>query len=108
MGAAVVSGGAYNYLYIEACEGGDLGSRRHDIADMERRLQSSGYYAAARSTREVARMLDAAGRIAESLRDVWKAVEWADSGDSSEERVREAVEKFSPWPPRVPGEAAGS
>lgn len=96
-----MSGGSYNYLY---CHVNGLDAQREDIERMERRLQSSGYYAAARSTRDVLRMLDAAERIAASLEDVWSAAEWKDSGDSSEERVREAVAKFSPWPPPAPGE----
>jgi len=91
-----MSGGSYNYLY---CHVRGLEGQREDIEKMERRLQSHGYYAAARSTREVLRALDAAERIAESLEDVWLAVEWADSGDSGEESVRKAVEAFSPWPP---------
>lgn len=98
-----MSGGSYNYLY---CHVSGLEGQREDIEKMERRLQSSGYFAAARATREVLVMLDAAERVAQSLEDVWAAVEWADSGDSSEDSVRKAVEAFSPWPPPAPGEAA--
>lgn len=98
-----VSGGSYNYLCWHADR---LQEQRGDLGSMEHRLQSSGYYAAARATRDVIRFLDAAERAANALEDVWHAVEWADSGDSSEDRVREAVAKFSPWPPPVPGEDA--
>ena len=96
-----MSGGSYNYLY---CHVRGLEEQRADIVKMERRLESSGYYAAARSTREVLRMLDAAEGIARSLEDVWHAVEWADSGDYGEDQVQEVVAKFSPWPPPVPGD----
>lgn len=91
-----MSGGSYNYLY---CHVTGLEEQRSDIERMEERLQASGYYAAARATREVLYMLDAAERIAQSLHDVWLAVEWRDSNDWGEDQVREAVEKFSPWPP---------
>ncbi len=91
-----MSGGSYNYLY---CHVSGLEAQREDIEKMERRLQSSGYFAAARATREVLLMLDCAERIAQSLEDVWVAVEWADSGNSSEDGVRKAVEAFEPWPP---------
>lgn len=96
-----MSGGSYNYLCWNADE---LQQRRGDLAAMERRLQSSGYFAAARSTRNVGLFLDAAMEAARALEDVWHAVEWADSGDSGEERVHAAVEAFCPWPPVVPDE----
>ena len=95
-----MSGGSYGYLY---CHVSGLETQRGDIERMEARLQSSGYYEAARSTREVLRLLDGAERIAESLQDVWRAVEWKDSGDGGEDDVQEAVSKFRPWPP--PGDA---
>lgn len=94
-----MSGGSYNYLYREADIDGELVNRRHDITEMAERLEKSGYYAAARSTRDVLRLIEATGRAAEALRDTWKAVEWADSGDSSEGAVRDAVAEFRPWPP---------
>lgn len=91
-----MSGGSYSYLY---CHVNGLDQQRGDVKAMAERLEGGGYYAAARSTRDVLRFLDAAERAAKALEDVWHAVEWADSGDSSEERVREAVAAFSPWPP---------
>ena len=91
-----MSGGSYNYLCWHS---NGLDQQRGDIAGMAGRLESSGYYAAARSTRDVLRFLDAAERAAKALEDVWHAVEWADSGDSSEEQVSQAAAAFSPWPP---------
>ena len=91
-----MSGGSYNYLY---CHVNGLDQQRDDIEAMARRLEAGGYYAPARATRDVLRMLDAAERIAATLEDVWGAVEWVDSGDSGEKRIAEATEKFSPWPP---------
>lgn len=91
-----MSGGSYNYLY---CHVSGLEEQRGDIEHMARRLESSGYFAAARATRNVLMLLDGAERAARALEDVWRAVEWADSGDSLEESVRKAAEAFSPWPP---------
>ena len=91
-----MSGGSYDYLCWNLDE---LSTRRYAVHQMAERLEKSGYYAAARSTRDVLRLLDGAERAAKALEDVWHEVEWADSGDCGEERVRVAVEKFSPWPP---------
>lgn len=91
-----MSGGAFGYLF---CHTDDMANHRSDLADMEKRLQSSGYFAAARSTRDVMRSLETTEKMAEALTGVWKAAEWADSGDSGEDAVRKAVEDFKPWPP---------
>lgn len=96
-----MSGGSYNYL---CWHNRGLEEQRGDIGAMAGRLEKSGYYAPARATRNILVLLDAAERAADALEDVWHAVEWADSGDSAEERVREAVAKFSPWPPPADGE----
>lgn len=88
-----MSGGVYNYLFtrIDTIE-----ERRTDIGFMAERLEASGYYAAARATRNVLVLLDAVQAVADGLTDVWKAVEWADSGDCNEDQVREAVRGFAP------------
>lgn len=91
-----MSGGSYNYLCFNTYE---LEHRSTELQDMERRLTASGYYAAARATRNVILFLECAHRAAQALEDVWHAVEWADSCDYSEEQVVKAVKKFSPWPP---------
>jgi hypothetical protein len=93
-----MSGGSYNYLY---CYVNGLEEQRGDIEAMAERLESSSYYAAARATRNVLILLDSAQRAAGALEDVWRAVEWADSGDSGEDAVKKAVEAFAPWPPEA-------
>ena len=98
-----MSGGSYNYL-CWARETGELSGRRGTITEMAERLEKSGYFAAARATRNVGILLDGAERAAQALEDVWHAVEWADSGDSGEDAVREAVAAFAPWPPPAPAE----
>jgi hypothetical protein len=79
-----VSGGSYHYLY---CHVSGLEKQRDDIERMARRLEESGYYAPARVTRNVLVLLDGSELAAQALEDVRLAVEWADSGDSSEEQV---------------------
>ena len=91
-----MSGGSYDYLCWNTDE---LSTRRYAVAQMAERLEKSGYRDAARATRNVLYLIDGARRAADALADVWHAVEWADSGDSSEERVREEVAKMQPWPP---------
>lgn len=93
-----MSGGSYNYL-CWAADNAELESRRSDITAMAERLEKSEYRKAARATRDVLRLLDAAERAAHALGDVWHAVEWADSGDCGEDAVAEEVAKLKPWPP---------
>lgn len=88
-----MSGGSYNYLY---CHVSGLEAQLRDVERMAGRLEAGGYYAAARETRSVLYLLEMAERAAQNLAGVWQAVEWADSGDSSEERVREAAAGFEP------------
>jgi len=95
-----MSGGSYNYLCFRVKP---LEEQRDQLVAMAERLQLSGYYQAARETRNVLLLVNAAEYAANNLTDVWQAVEWADSGDFSEEQVREAVRKHVPWPPEPEG-----
>ena len=93
-----MSGGSYNYL-CTALDLEDLHSRRHDLDDMAKRLAELGYAQdAARETEELLLLLrqweTRAGVRMRRLADVWKAVEWWDSNDSSETRVHEALAKY--------------
>ena len=93
-----MSGGSYNYL-CTAMDLEDLHSRRHDLDDMAKRLAGLGYAQdAARETEELLLLLRQWETRAEvrlrRLTDVWKAVEWWDSNDSSETRVHEALAKY--------------
>lgn len=91
-----MSGGSYNYLCYNTY---DVSSRRGDVESMAVRLEELGHYEAARSTRNVLIMLQGVDRTADALSDVWREVEWKDSGDGSDEAVDKAVAKFKPWPP---------
>ncbi|MGW0905027.1 hypothetical protein [Streptomyces sp. NPDC002853] len=93
-----MSGGSYNYLFA-AADLEDLQARRWDLEEMASRLAGLGYAQdAARETEELLVLYRqwetrASVRLAR-LSDVWKAVEWWDSHDSSEDRVHEALAKY--------------
>lgn len=93
-----MSGGSYNYLCaIQDLE--DLQARQHDLANMAERLAGLGYAQdAARETEELLLLFRQWQTRADirlrRLTDVWKAVEWWDSNDSSETRVHEALAKY--------------
>jgi hypothetical protein len=93
-----VSGGSYNYLFA-ALDLEDLHNRRHDLEEMANRLAGLGYAQdAARETEELLVLFRqwesrAAVRI-RRLADVWHAVEWWDSNDSSEDHVHKALAKY--------------
>jgi hypothetical protein len=93
-----VSGGSYNYL-CWVTDLHDLTQRQSDLGDMVDRLASLGYAQdAARETEELLVMLRQwevrAGVRLDRLGDVWKAVEWLDSHDWSEDAVKEALAKY--------------
>ncbi|MER7623936.1 hypothetical protein [Streptomyces sp. NPDC126503] len=93
-----MSGGSYNYL-CAALDLEDLLSKRHDLDEMAKRLAGLGYAQdAARETEELLLLLRLWETRAEArlrrLTDVWRAVEWSDSNDSSETRVHEALAKY--------------
>jgi hypothetical protein len=93
-----MSGGSYNYL----CDVLDLDRllrHEHDLQAMAARLAGLGWAKdAARETEELLVMLRQwqvrADVRVERLREVWKAVEWWDSCDWSEDQVREALAKY--------------
>lgn len=93
-----MSGGSYNYL----CHTFDLESlvaHRHNLRDMAERLGRLGWAKdAAVETRTLLADLDALEvhheATRERLYEVWKAVEWWDSCDWSEDQVRTALLKY--------------
>jgi hypothetical protein len=93
-----MSGGSYNYL----CHTYDLAGlldRHADLEEMSERLAGLGYAQdAARETEELLVQLrqwrNRAEVRMERLRDVWKAVEWWDSNDYSEDQVQDALKAY--------------
>jgi hypothetical protein len=93
-----VSGGSFNYL-CNAFDLDDLCQKEADLEDMARRLAGLGWAAdAARETEELLVMLRQWKTLADvrlkRLSPVWKAVEWWDSCDWSEGRVRETLAEY--------------
>lgn len=91
-----MSGGSYDYLcYADATE---LFNKRQSISDMVTALAGLGHLDAARETESIKLILnqfevqiDAPLR---RLQDVWKAVEWTESGDTGPEAVDIAIAKY--------------
>jgi len=95
-----MSGGSYNYLYNADAD--ELRRRRKELCKMAARLREMSHaYAAADTDLLLAKvaMFDAFARDIDAealnLRSVWRAVEWLDSGDSGEERVRKAIDAYN-------------
>ena len=91
-----MSGGSYNYLYCK--DSYDIHERRNELNEMRDRLTELGYLDAAKETESVTLMLDSfevrlQARL-DRLNQVWKSVEWCDSGDSGEDYVKDEVEKY--------------
>jgi hypothetical protein len=81
-----MSGGSYDYLHFHAPE---LGGHRGQLEAMAERLEELPYAGGvAAATRHILAVLGD-----EALANVWRAVEWWDSGDYGEDQVRDAVAK---------------
>jgi hypothetical protein len=93
-----MSGGSYDYLcWVQDLE--EVNAKRAQLREMADRLAALGYAQdAAAETEELLVLLQqwevrAQVRV-KRLAQVWKAVEWWDSGDWSEDQVREALGEY--------------
>lgn len=91
-----MSGGSYNYLCYK--ESYDIYERKEELVEMRDRLIELGFTDVAGETEGVLLMLKSfevrlQTRI-DRLKDVWRSVEWMDSGDSGLESVKDSVEKY--------------
>lgn len=87
-----MSGGSYDYLCLRVHA---LEDQRGMLENMAMRLEGLPYAAeAAVQTRRVLRLVDTSTGLADSLTDVWRAVEWWDSNDSSEAGAIEECRKY--------------
>ena len=91
-----MSGGSYNYLCHK--ESYDIHERKEELNQMRDRLIELGFADAAGETESVLLMLQSfevrlQTRI-DILKDVWRSVEWMDSGDSGLDSVERSVEKY--------------
>lgn len=104
-----MSGGSYNYLYVKDVE--HLIGRDDSLQEMADRLAGLGYAndAAAETQDVLLQIRQFTNRVEQSierLRIVWKAVEWWDSNDSTEEGLKEALELYRN-PPEKPISGSG-
>lgn len=92
-----MSGGSYDYLFLK--EPGEISRHEDTVQRMAERLSGLGYAQdAARETESVlllARQFEARMRARlERLSEVWRAVEWWDSGDSGEDYLEQALLQY--------------
>jgi hypothetical protein len=91
-----MSGGSFNYLcYAEPDE---LFRKREDLRNMVEALTELGHVDAAKETESVLLVLnhfEARMRARmDRLNEVWRSVEWVQSGDSAPSRVDEAIAEY--------------
>jgi hypothetical protein len=93
-----MSGGSFNYLFIK--DDADLFNRSNllEMENMATRLLELGFEDAAKETLNlkytIQQSLIRTQVLKDRLGDVWKAVEWYDSGDSSLEKVELKIKQY--------------
>lgn len=91
-----MSGGSYNYLCYK--ESYDIHERKEELKKMRDRLIELGFTDVAGETESILLMLKSfevrlQTRI-DRLKEVWRSVEWYDSGDSNLDYVNDEVENY--------------
>jgi hypothetical protein len=93
-----MSGGNFNYLYIKEDEDLFNQSNLDEMEKMASRLSELGFEDAAKETlnlkHTIQQSLIRTQVSKERLGDIWKAVEWYDSGDSSLEKVELKIKQY--------------
>lgn len=91
-----MSGGSHNYLFCK--EPVDLFYHIEELEMAERDLLRLGYSDIAKDVRRLIEYLQTAENrisvLARQLRDVFKAVEWYESGDYGDETLTRVLEKY--------------
>ena len=91
-----MSGGSYDYLCFKNSD--EVLNELEQLRNMRDRLNGLGYTDIAQATQSVIGLIEQYRTIMddkiERIQDIWKAIEWADSGDTSESEIKEAVEKY--------------
>jgi hypothetical protein len=88
-----MSGSSYNYLCFKTVS--ELEGDIEMVHAMANRLKQLGHDDAAAATMKIIDSINAINQDVFKLSEVWKAVEWLDSGDWGIESVNTAVAKFS-------------
>jgi hypothetical protein len=93
-----MSGGSFNYLCFKEDEDLFNQSTLNEIENMASRLLELGFEDAAKETLNlkytIQQSLARSQVMKDRLEDVWKAVEWFDSSDSSLEKVEQEIQKY--------------
>lgn len=97
----MMSGGAFDYLYLRA---GNIMGGPDEYERMAQSLESIGEHDAAARTRELATHIEAARKLSYELRLVHRAEEWRVSGDLSEQHVHDICATLPPRGVRSSGD----
>ena len=105
-----MSGGSFNYLcFVDA---DDVPNRLSDLDDMAEALRVAGYLDAAEETlrlkMETERYIFHTQLRCSRLCEVWKAMEWWHSADSSQDAVESAIVEYRLEQDSGPAKAGGS
>jgi hypothetical protein len=91
-----VSGGSFNYMYRKELH--ELIYMSEDVKDMADELEALGFHKAAQDTlefhKEASTVLQALEKKRDQLADVWYAVEWWRSSDTSRESAEKAAREY--------------
>ena len=91
-----MSGGSYNYLCYRDSD--DIFNSRDDLRNMADRLVEFGVPEAATETEKVIQLMSTYSAdmdaLLDNLRDLWHAVEWRDSCDSTDADVHRAIAEY--------------
>lgn len=91
-----MSGGSFDYLYTR--EADNITNYQETIRSMASALDALGYKEAAAKTVEIGDVVREFELFFDGIPDeflrIWRAVEWYSSGDSVEDSIRQADEKW--------------
>lgn len=88
-----MSGGSFNYMY-QSCDAWNLYNYMQNLRDMIEKLEELGYQDAADASTSIIHTLNRLDSEFETLRGVWKAVEWYTSGDFAFDQVEDAIKDY--------------
>lgn len=87
-----MSGGSYNYLYH--ADSSDIGNKIDDLKDMIARLSKLGFKQASKDSQSILNNIKQLDADIEKISNVWKSVEYMDSGDWGIDEVKDEIEKY--------------
>lgn len=88
-----MSGGSYNYLYH--ADSSDIGNKIDDLKDMINRLSELGFEQACKDSQNILDTVKQLDSMIDNISNVWKSVEYMDSGDWGIEEVKDEIEKYN-------------